>query len=101
MAPQLHSPSPATTARARRPGWLDVLGTGAAPGALLGTQLAGLIFFLNPGLPFAPGPVLRGIAVYATLLGTASLLLHLPFTWGRPRRARRWLPWALTLALAA
>jgi hypothetical protein len=78
-----------------------VLGAGLAPGALLGTQIAGLLFFLNPGLPFAPGPVLRGIAVYAALLGGVSLALHLPFTWGRRRRARRWLPWALTLALAA
>jgi hypothetical protein len=84
-----------------RPGWIDVVAAGFAPGALLGTQLAGLIFFLNPGLPFAPGPVLRGIAVYASLLGGASLVLHLPLTWGRRRLARRWLPWALTLTLAA
>lgn len=100
--PSLAGPAAAGPAvRAGRPGWLDVLAAGAAPGALLGTQIAGLIFFLNPGLPFAPGPVLRGIAVYAALLGGASLILHLPFTWGRRRRARRWLPWALTLALAA
>jgi hypothetical protein len=49
--------------------------------------------------------VLRGIAVYASLLAGVSLVLHLPFTAGssgnRRRRARRWLPWALTLALAA
>jgi len=83
-----------------RPAWLDIVAAGFAPGALVGTQLAGLIFFLNPGLPFAFGPVLRGIAVYGALVGGASLLVHLPFTWGRRRRARRWLPWALTLALA-
>ena len=35
------------------------------------------------------------------LLGLASLALHLPFTWGRPRRARRALPWSFTVALAA
>lgn len=81
-------------------GWLAVLGGGFAPGALTGVHLAGLIFFLNPGLPFTPGPVLRGIAVYGALGGLVSLLLHLPFTWGRPRRARRVLPWALTVALA-
>jgi len=81
-------------------GWLAVLGGGFAPGALIGIHLAGLIFFLNPGLPFAPGPVLRGIAIYGAMLGGVSLLLHLPFTWGRPRRARRVLPWALTCALA-
>lgn len=77
-----------------------MLAAGLAPGALAGVHLAGLTFFLNPGLPFAPLPVLRGVAVYGSLLGLASLALHLPFTWGRPQRARRWLPWALTLALA-
>jgi hypothetical protein len=82
-------------------GPLAVLGGGFAPGALAGLQLAGLIFFLNPRLPFAFGPVLRGCLVYGALLGLASLLLHLPFTWGRPRRARRVLPWSFTVALAA
>jgi hypothetical protein len=84
-----------------RPGWIDVAAGGFLPGALAGTHLAGLIFYLNPGLPFAPGPVLSGVLVYASLLGAVSLLLHLPFTWGRPRRARRVLPWGLTAALAA
>lgn len=64
-------------------------------------QLAGLIFYLNPRLPFAFGPVLRGCLVYGTLVGLASLALHLPFTWGKPRRARRIFPWAFTAALAA
>jgi hypothetical protein len=82
-------------------GWLAVLGGGFAPGALIGVHLAGLIFFLNPGLPFSFGPVLRGILLYGALLGLVSLVLHLPFTWGRPRRARRVLPWSLTVALAA
>jgi len=85
--------------RGRRPGWAHVLAAGLAPGALAGAQLAGLIFFLNPALPFQPAPVLRGILIYGGLAGLASLLLHLPFTWGRPRRALRWLPWALTLSL--
>ncbi|HKH48827.1 MAG TPA: hypothetical protein VKM72_29525, partial [Thermoanaerobaculia bacterium] len=85
--------------RGRRPGWLYVLAGGLAPGALAGAQLAGLIFFLNPALPFQPVPVLRGILIYGGLAGLASLLLHLPFTWGQPLRARRWLPWALTLSL--
>ena len=81
-------------------GRLAVLGGGAAPGALAGVQLAGLIFFLNPRLPFALAPVLRGCLIYGALLGAVSLALHLPFTWGRPRRARRTLPWSFTLALA-
>ncbi len=79
---------------------MAVLGGGFAPGALAGAQLAGLIFFLNPRLPFAFAPVLRGGLIYGALLGAVSLALHLPFTWGRPRRARRALPWSLTLALA-
>lgn len=82
-----------------RPGWIDVIAGGFLPGALAGTHLAGLIFYLNPGLPFAFGPVLSGALVYAALLGAVSLLLHLPFTGGRPWRARRALPWGLTVAL--
>lgn len=84
----------------RLPGRLEGLAAGFAPGALVGVHLAGLIFFLNPGLPFAAAPVLRGILLYGTLLGLAGLALHLPLTWGRPRRARRVLPWALSAALA-
>jgi len=67
---------------------------------LTGVHLAGLIFFLNPELPFSFRPVLRGVLAYGSLLGLASLALHLPFTWRRPRWARRILPWTLTLALA-
>ncbi len=79
--------------------WLEVLGAAFLPGCLAGVHLAGLIFFLNPQIPFTPGPVLRGVLFYGLLLGGAVLVLHLPLTWGRPRRARRWLPWAQTLAL--
>ena len=83
--------------------WIETVAAGLAPGVLLGTHVAGLIFFLNPHLPFAPGPVARGILVYGGIVGLASLVLHLPFTAlpsQRGRRARRWLPWALTIALA-
>jgi len=72
---------------------------GGLPGALLGAHLAGLLFFLNPDLPFRVGPVLRGVGAYAALLGAVSLLLHLPWFWGRPAKARRFLPWSLTAAL--
>jgi hypothetical protein len=78
-----------------------VLGGAFVPGALIGVHLAGLIFFLNPRLPFAPRPVLHGVVAYGALSGLVSLALHLPFTWRRPRRAARLLPWSLTLALAA
>ncbi|MFY9819748.1 MAG: alkaline phosphatase family protein [Thermoanaerobaculia bacterium] len=79
--------------------WLAILGSGFAPGALAGIHLAGLIFFLNPGLPFAVGPVLRAVAIYGALLGSVSLALHFPFTRHHPRRALRALPWGLTTAL--
>jgi hypothetical protein len=86
-----------------RPGWIDTVAAGLAPGLLLGAHLAGLIFFLNPHLPFAPGPVLRAVLLYGGLLGLASLAVHLSFTWlfpWRGRRRARWLPWAMTAALA-
>jgi hypothetical protein len=88
-----------------RPGWIDTVAAGLAPGALLGTHLAGLIFFLNPHLPFTPVPVLRGSLAYGGMLGLASLAAHLPFTWRQSRqsrgawRARRLLPWTLAAAL--
>ncbi|MCP4654049.1 MAG: alkaline phosphatase family protein, partial [bacterium] len=62
---------------------------------------AGLLFFLNPHLPFNPIPVLRGVGFFGLLLGGVSLILLLPFTWGRRGRSRRVLPWALTAVLAA
>jgi len=84
----------------RRPGWSDVLAAGLLPGLLAGTQIAGLLFFLNPDLPFAAVPVVRGVLLYGFLLGGVSLAVCLPWTWGRPRQARRILPWGLAVALA-
>ncbi len=78
-----------------------MLAAGAAPGALLGALLAGLLFFLNPQLPFAVAPVARAVVIYGALLGAASFVLLLPFCWRRRRRARRMLPWSLTVVLAA
>lgn len=71
------------------------------PGFLAGTQITGLLFFLNPHLPFGLGPILRGVAVYGVVFGLLSSLILLPFTWGRPGRARSWLPMTLTVVLAA
>lgn len=73
---------------------------GWGPGILLGAQIAILLFFLNPDLPFAPGPVLRALLLYGGLLGALSFLLHLPWLRNRPRRARRILPWEVTAVLA-
>ena len=69
------------------------------PGALAGAHLTGLLFFLNPDLPWRTGPLLRGAAVYGTALGLLSVLLHLqPLRHGRIRRA---LPWSLAAVLLA
>lgn len=72
------------------------------PGVLAGAHLAGLLFFLNPGLPFRFAPILRGVTAYAALLGGVSLLLHLPWLL-RARRLRsarpRFLPWSLAAVL--
>ncbi len=74
---------------------------GLLPGALAGTQVAGLIFFLNPHLSFDPPSVASGVAFYSLLLGGVSLLLALPFACSRRYRVRRWLPLSLTVVLAA
>jgi len=82
------------------PGWSAVLAASLLPGLLLGSLLAQLLFFLNPRLPFGPGPLARGMAFYGLTGILVSLVLILPFTLGRPRRARRLLPWGLTTALS-
>lgn len=69
------------------------------PGLLLGTELAALLFFLNPSLPFEPAPALKAAGIYGGLLGLlSSALLTLV---GRRRRAvpYRPFPWALTTVL--
>lgn len=66
-----------------------------APGALAGTFVAGLLFFLNPLWPFEPGPVARVVLRYATILGLASMALILPWTWRRPSLSGRIVPWSL------
>lgn len=79
---------------------LTVAAAGLLPGALAGSHLAGLIFFLNPSIPFAPAPILRGVGVYGLAGGLVSLALLAPWTWGRPARARRLVPWTLTAVFA-
>jgi len=81
-------------------GWPGAAGAAFLPGALAGVQLAGLIFFLNPDLPFGPLPVLRGAAVYGLGGGLVTLLLLAPLVRRAPRRVLRWLPWGITAALA-
>ena len=80
---------------------ISALAAAAAPGALAGTQVAGLLFFLHPHLPFATLPVLRGVAFFSLLLAGSSLLFFLTFFRKSPEKAWRWLPWSLTIVLAA
>ncbi len=71
------------------------------PGAMVGVQMAGLLFFLNPDLPFATAPLLRGILIFGTLWGLVGMAVLLPFTWDRPALGRAILPWAIVAVLAA
>jgi len=92
------------TARGQRPApreRVEIAAAGALPGALAGALLAGLIFFLNPDLPFGAASVTRGAAVYGALGALVGLAATLPFFRRRRQRARRALPWLLTLVLAA
>ena len=69
------------------------------PGALAGAHLAGLLFFLNPELPFHLAPLLRAVLAYAALLGIASLVVHLPWLVRAAPWAPRFLPWSLAAVL--
>jgi hypothetical protein len=79
---------------------LRLAACGAAPGLLLGAHLAGLIFYLNPDLPFSAGPVFNGFARYGLVVGTASLVVHQPLFFWRGVRAQRVLPWSLAISFA-
>ncbi len=77
------------------------LATALLPGALAGTQVTGLLFFLNPHLPFDLRSVWSGVAFYGSLLGGLSLVLTVPLIWAGRYRSHRWLPVGLTVVLAA
>jgi hypothetical protein len=84
----------------RRPpeSWL-ILASAFLPGVLAGVQMAGLLFFLNPDLPFATGPLVRVVLVYGTIWGALGAALLLPLTWARGDLARLILPWSLVFVL--
>ena len=68
--------------------WREWLLAGAIPGALGGTLLAGLLFHLNPELPFGFGSVVRATLLLGSVGAVVSVLLHIPLssaTWLRPR----------------
>lgn len=84
----------------RRAGRGVALAAAGAPGLLLGVHLGGLLFFLNPQLPFETAPVARTVLLYGALGALASgVLLGVP-AWRRPQWALRFLPWGITAALA-
>lgn len=68
---------------------------------LAGAQLTGLLFFLNPHIPFQSAPILRGVLYYGSLLGFLSLLIYLGLNARRPLPPGIWLPSSVTLVLAA
>lgn len=80
-------------------GWV-IAGASFVPGAILGLLFAQLLFFLNPHLPYEPRTIARAMVAYGGTGGLVSLLILVPASGGRRRRALRLLPWALTAALA-
>lgn len=90
-------PRPDTTRHDR--GW-RVIVLNLLPGVLAGLHAANQLFFLNPDLPFAPRTLARVGLVYAAIGGLISAALLTPLTWGKGDRARRLLPWTITLVLA-
>jgi predicted AlkP superfamily phosphohydrolase/phosphomutase len=97
---------PATATRRRRSPRLlkfrlQDLAFNFLPGLLAGAQIAGLLFFLNPELPFGWLPMLRSFGVLGGVGGVISAVLLSLVTWSRPGLARRQLPWAIVAVLAS
>lgn len=79
----------------------QIILAGLCPGALAGTHIAGLIFFINPHLPFSFEPVMRGVIFYSALLAPVSLIALLLITWIRKQTMGQWFPIALTLVMVS
>lgn len=73
---------------------------GLIPGALAGCLLTGLLLFLNPSLRFGAPLLIRGALFYGFCLGVPSSIVSSLLCWRDQSRARRSLPWAVTLVLA-
>ncbi len=82
---------------APRKEWLRCFLLALLPGLFAGFQLTGLLFFLNPHLPFRPEPFLRALVYYAAVLGLAGVVVQLSWARGIRTRAERALPWALVI----
>ncbi len=72
----------------------------AVPGFLLGSHLAGLMFFLNPSLAFGAWPFLRGTLLYGGLLGALTGVGLTLITRRSQGLARRVFPWSLATVFA-
>jgi len=73
----------------------------AAPGILAGIHVTGLLFFLNPHLPFVPWPVVRTSASCGLLGALVTVVLLFPVFWRRPEGALRLLPWTIAAVFGA
>ena len=69
------------------------------PGALAGALLAGILFFLNPQLPFDAHHLGRGVLFYGGLVGLAGAAILLPLMRADAERLWRAFPVAMTAAL--
>jgi len=69
------------------------------PGSLAGALLAGILFFLNPQLPFDTHHFLRGVLFYGCLLGLTSAIFFLLLLRANVERLWRTFPLAMTAVL--
>ncbi len=79
--------------------WIGVAGLGFIPGFLWGLHVALLLLFLNPELPLR-GAFVPGLAAfYGLFMGLGGACIMVVLARGNLPRARRLLPWGLTLAV--
>lgn len=70
------------------------------PGLLAGAQLAGLLLFLNPDIPFDWLRFFGAAAVLGIPFSLVSMIVLSLYSWRSPGRSFRVLPWAITAVLA-
>lgn len=92
------SPSTASPTLWRRA--IRALAMASLPGWLAGGLFTGLLFFLNPGLPFGALSVARGALYYGAVFALVSALLLAVPNRLRADGVARSLPWGLTVVLA-
>ena len=70
------------------------------PALLVGAQVAGIVFFLNPELPWSPSPFLRATLYFALLALPLSILAHLYLARWLEMEPLRLLPWSISAVAA-